>query len=153
MGALALSTLTILVTAFAQERIAGLAKLVCDGVPIGVLGYADDEAVAWCSIAPRDRYEALIRSRTLPPIDEKPVWSVVCFFVDRHFRRQGVMLGLLNAAVDYARSMGAPVVEGYPVDPGSTSYTYMGSPGTFRRAGFRDVTPAGQTRIVMRIQL
>ncbi|MGQ0658036.1 MAG: hypothetical protein ACT4NU_08080 [Chromatiales bacterium] len=78
------------------------------------------------------------------------MWSVVCFFVDRHFRRQGVTLGLLRSAVQYARSRGAKVVEGYPVEPGSRLYTYMGSPSTFRKAGFQDVTPRGQTRQVMR---
>jgi hypothetical protein len=51
--------------------------------------------------------------------------------------------GLLKAAVEYARSQEAAVVEAYPVEPGSRLYTYMGSPWTFRRAGFHDVTPAG----------
>ena len=79
-----------------------------------------------------------------------PCGPVVCFFVDHRVRRQGVTLGLLKAAVEYARSHGAEVVEGYPVEPGSCLYTYMGSPSTFRRAGFHDVTPAGQARRVMR---
>ncbi len=104
----------------------------------------------WCSIAPRVTYQALERYRALPPIDDTPVWSVVCFFVDRRFRGQGVTLGLLKAAVAYARSQGAQVVEGYPVEPESGLYTYMGSPSTFLKAGFRDVTPAGQSRRVMR---
>ncbi len=57
---------------------------------------------------------------------------------------------LLKAAVDYARHQNAPIVEGYPVAPDATSYTYMGTPETFLRAGFVDVTPAGQNRLVMR---
>jgi GNAT superfamily N-acetyltransferase len=56
-------------------------------------------------------------------IDDAPVWSVVCFFVDRRFRRQQVTLGLLAAALDYARSEGAKIIEGYPVEPGSGLYT------------------------------
>jgi GNAT superfamily N-acetyltransferase len=78
------------------------------------------------------------------------VWSVVCFFVDSQFRRQGLTLNLLRVAVNYARSQDAGVVEGYPVEPSSRLYTYMGSPETFLQAGFRDVTPAGQARLVMR---
>ena len=50
----------------------------------------------------------------------------------------------------YACSQGADIVEGYPVEPGPRLYTYMGSPGTFRDAGFSDVTPAGQLRQVVR---
>jgi hypothetical protein len=57
---------------------------------------------------------------------------------------------LLRAAVAYACSRGARIVEGYPVQPGPRLYTYMGSPSTFRKAGFRDVTPRGQDRRVMR---
>jgi GNAT superfamily N-acetyltransferase len=91
-----------------------------------------------------ERYQALLR------VDDAPVWSVVCFFIDRRVRRQGLTLGLLKAAVEYARSQGAEIVEGYPVEPGSRLYTYMGSPSTFRRAGFHDVPPVGQARKVMR---
>ena len=133
-----------------DDRVAALQRLVRQGTPVGVLAYVDGEPVGWCSIAPRESYEALEWYRALPRIDDAPVWSVVCFFVDRHVRRQRVTLGLLKAAVEYARSQGAKVIEGYPVEPGPRLYTYMGSPSTFRRAGFRDVTPSGPARQVMR---
>jgi GNAT superfamily N-acetyltransferase len=135
------------------ERVAALEGLVRQGIPVGILGYAEEEPIAWCSIAPRETYAALERSRILPRVDDAPVWSVVCFFVDRRFRRQGLTLGLLKAAVEYARAQGAQIVEGYPVQPGSRSYTYMGSPATCRQAGFHDVTPPGRTRSVMRCDL
>jgi hypothetical protein len=57
---------------------------------------------------------------------------------------------LLKAAVDFAASRGAEIIEGYPVEPGARLYTYMGSPATFLAAGFQDVTPSGQSRQVMR---
>ena len=133
-----------------QSRVATLDQLVRAGMPIGVLAYSDREPVGWCSVAPRETYEALERYRALPRIDHLPVWSVVCFFVDSRIRRNNATLGLLKAAVAYACSQGADVVEGYPVEPGPRLYTYRGSPGTFRDAGFRDVTPAGQLRQVVR---
>ena len=136
-----------------EGRAAALEGLVSHGRPVGVLAYADGEPVGWCSIAPRETYGALERYRALPRLDDAPAWSVVCFFIDRHFRQQGVTLGLLKAAVRYARAQGATIVEGYPVEPGPRLYTYMGSPETFRRAGFRDVTPAGQARQVMRYRV
>jgi len=77
----------------------------------------------------------LERFRALPRLDDKPVGSVVCFFVDRHVRSQRVTLGLLNAAVEYARSQRAKIIEGYPMKPGPRLYTYMGSPSTFLRQG------------------
>ena len=137
-----------------DARVASLEEFVRQSNPVGVLAYAEGEPVGWCSIAPRETYGALERYRALPRLDDAPVWSVVCFFVDSRFRGQGLTLGLLRAAVDYARAQGAPIVEGYPVAPGAPSYTYMGSPAVFLQAGFRDVTPAGQdaspSRRVMR---
>ena len=133
-----------------EERVAGLAGLACAGVPVGVLAYRDGVPVGWCSIAPRETYAALERYRALPRLDALPVWSVVCFFVDRTERRQGVTLGLLRAAVDYARSQGARVVEGYPVEPGARLYTYMGSPETFRAAGFHLAGTSAEGRLIMR---
>ncbi len=133
-----------------EERVAALEELVRTGTPVGILAYSGTTPVGWCSVAPRESYAALERSRVLPRIDDSPVWSVVCLFVDRRFRRQGLTGRLLQAAVDYARDQGAPAVEGYPVAPDAPSYTYMGTPETYRRAGFVDVTPAGQKRLVMR---
>ena len=133
-----------------ESRIAALQDLVSHDIPVGILAYLDDEPVGWCSIAPRETYAALERFRALPRLDDQPVWSVVCFFIDSRVRRQGVTLGLLRAAIDYAHSQGARIVEGYPVEPGPRLYTYMGAPSSFRQAGFHDVTPPGWSRQVMR---
>ena len=133
-----------------SERAEALNTRVCSSEATGVLAYHDGQPIGWCSIAPRSAYSALERYRALLRIDDEPVWSVVCFFVDRRHRRRGLTLQLLMAAVDYAASEGARIVEGYPVEPDAPSYTYMGSPDTFRRAGFEDVTPEGQKRTVMR---
>jgi ADP-ribose pyrophosphatase YjhB (NUDIX family) len=110
-------------------------------LPSGYIEYEDD----FLNTAIREAKE-----ETGLDIEVTSVINVVCFFVDRRFRGQGLTLGLLQAALDYAASQGAQIVEGYPVEPGSRLCTYMGSPATFRQAGFRDVTPAGQARLVMR---
>jgi hypothetical protein len=133
-----------------EERGDALERLVQEGTPIGVLAYLGEEPVGWCSVAPRSSYMALERYRALPCIDTRPVWSVACFFVAARIRRSGATHGLLKAAVDYAAAQGAEIVEGYPVEPDARLYTYMGSPATFRAAGFQDVTPRGQARAVMR---
>jgi GNAT superfamily N-acetyltransferase len=133
-----------------ESRVTTLDDKVRQDIPVGVLAYSDREPIGWCSVAPRSTYGALERYRALPRLDDQPVWSVACFFVDSRFRRKGVTLALLRAAVEHAIAEGAAVVEGYPVEPGPRLYTYMGSPETFQQAGFTDVTPAGQARTVMR---
>ncbi len=133
-----------------ESRSAALAALVSNSTPIGVLAYADGEPIGWCSIAPRETYDGLERFRALPRLDDEPVWSVVCFFVDSRFRHRGLTLGLLDAAMKYARSMGAKIVEGYPVRIGEKLYQYMGATSTFEEAGFSDVTPVQLTRKIFR---
>ena len=135
------------------KRIEALRDEVLSGRSTGVLAYADGLPVGWCSVAPRQEFRGLERYRNLARIDDAAVWSVTCFFVDRYYRRKGLTVELLKAAVRHAGDNGARVVEGYPVDPAATSYTYMGSPGTFTKAGFSEVTPPGRERMIFRIEL
>ena len=135
------------------KRIEALRDEVVNGRPTGVLAYADGVPVGWCSIGPREGFRGLERYRKLARIDDAVVWSVTCFFIDRRYRRKGLTVELLKAAVRYAGDNGARVVEGYPVNPGAASYTYMGSPGTFMKAGFADVTPPARDRRIFRIVL
>ena len=127
--------------------------IVDSGQMPGLLAYVNNEPVAWCSIAPREDYASLGRSRTLKRIDEKPVWSVVCFFVDRRFRRKGLMVPFLRAAVEYAREHGAKIVEGYPVEPEQrpSGSSYMGVVSAFRQAGFVEVLRRAEQRPIMRL--
>jgi GNAT superfamily N-acetyltransferase len=109
----------------------------------GLVGYADGRAVGWVSVGPREDYERLEHSKVLARVDEKPVWSIVCFVVSKSVRGRGVATALLQAAVDYARDHGATLVEAYPVDaargkvPAASAYT--GTLPMFERAGFRVV--------------
>ena len=118
-----------------------LHRLVQARTPIRVLGYINGEPVGWCSIAPRETYAALERSRIVKRTDDQPVWAVVCFFLDRSVRGQDFTLKLLQAAIQFARAQGARTVEGYPMEHPARCYRWRGSPALFRRAGFRE---AGQ---------
>lgn len=118
--------------------------------PIGLLGYLDGEPVAWCSVAPRDSY---LRLSDDQDDDESGVWSIVCFFVRRQHRGEGLSEKMLDAAIALARKRGAKVVEGYPVDPESPSYRYMGFVKLFRAQDFKAAGKAGTRRHVMRKSL
>ena len=128
-------------------------RIVDAGEIPGLLAYADGQPVAWCSVAPRETFPALERSRTLKRVDDKPVWSIVCFFIAKSARRKGVMLKLLRAAVAYAQAHGAKIVEGYPVEPtgslsGASGFTGVAS--TFRQAGFVEVLRRSRAQPIMR---
>jgi GNAT superfamily N-acetyltransferase len=101
------------------DRIAHM-RAQCAGEPgPGVLAYVDGQTAGWCSVAPKATYRALVNSRTIPHVQDEGAWSVVCFVVRPEFRRRGLMHQLLEGAVRHAQAMGATVLEGYPVDPGS----------------------------------
>ncbi|MGH9601317.1 MAG: GNAT family N-acetyltransferase [Terriglobales bacterium] len=131
-----------------------LRKLVKSGSTPGVLAYVNGQPAGWCSIAPRQEFQFLSRSRVLRPVDEERVWSVSCFFVGRQYRRSAITVPLLQAAVELARRKGARIIEGYPVDPQKGklpgAFLWTGVPKTFLRAGFKEVARRSKTRPVMR---
>ena len=88
-----------------------------DDPPPGLLAYVDGEVAGWCGFGPRPELPRLVHSRTIPAIDDQPVWSIVCFNVRVGYRRQGVASALLDGVVELARRSGAPGVEAYPIDP------------------------------------
>lgn len=107
----------------------------------GLVGYLDGRAVGWISLGPREDYDRLAYSNLLAPIDDRPVWSIVCFVVSRHHRRKGVAVGLLQAGIAYARDRGARTLEAYPIDTGgariSSASAFHGTLSMFRHAGFK----------------
>lgn len=127
--------------------------------PPGVIGYDDGEPVGWCSIGPRSENSRLSRSRLIRPLDDLPVWSVICLVVRGGHRRRGHTTSLINGAVEYAASRGAPAVESYPVDPGSgridLTMAFVGTRAMFEKAGFdvagsTDAVASTLPRLVMR---
>lgn len=129
--------------------------------PPGVVTYRDGEPVGWCNIGPRTEITRLDRSKLMPPTDDLPVWSIVCVIVRAGHRRQGVTGPLLEGAVAYAASHGAPAVEAHPVDPPDRmdlTMAFVGTKAMFDRAGFRvvgttDAVAGGLPRLTMRRDL
>jgi GNAT superfamily N-acetyltransferase len=131
--------------------------IIFSGEVPGILAYAGEDPIGWCSIAPRQAFPVLARSPVLKPVDDQPVWSVVCFYIARSYRRQGISLALIIAALEYARSQGARIVEGYPIEPKKGSapdiYAFTGMATTFRQAGFVEVARRSEHRPIMRYYL
>lgn len=128
----------------------------------GVIAYVDGVPAGWCAFGPRSEMGRLQRSRTIPPVDDRPAWSVVCFVVRAPFRRQGLAHRLLESAVSYARSRGVELLEAYPVEAHGTrissSFAYVGTTALFESAGFSKVVETtarsgGLLRWVMRKEL
>ena len=137
----------------AQNK-AAFKAVVDSGEAPGILAYADGSPIGWCALAPRETYPALDRSRVLKRIDDKPVWSIVCLFIARPYRRKGVSVELLKAASEYVRKRGGKIVEGYPVEPCKDEmpdvFAWTGIASAFRKAGFVECERRSDARPIMR---
>lgn len=137
-----------------KQKKRAMRSIVDSGEIPGLLAYVEVKPAGWCSVAPRERFGPLERSRTLKRVDDQPVWSVVCFFIGEPYRARGLMRDLLRAAVDYAVEQGASIVEGYPREangrlPGGTE-AFVGIASVFRAAGFVEVLRRSASRPIMR---
>lgn len=143
------------------ERSARVRELCALDPPPGVLAYDGDEPVGWAAVHPRAD-TSFSKNRRIPHVDDVDVWSVWCFRVRPGHRKQGLVHHLLDGAVDFARSRGAPAIEGYPVDNRGEkvdlTMAYVGTRAVFESAGFTkasgtDSVLAGHPRVIMRLDL
>ena len=140
----------------AEARKQELRALANTDPPPGLLGYRGKVPVGWISIGPRGGYAKLQRSPVMRPVDEQPVWSVVCFVVPPEHRHQGVATALLQGAIEYARKRGVTLLEAYPVDKaerGRDDWLWHGAKSMYDKAGFVEVARRRPERPVVRLAL
>ena len=141
---------------YSEANRRALKSLLDRGVVPGLIGYAEERPVGWVSLGPREDYARLKRSPVMKPVDAKPVWSIVCFFVDARTRQRGVAEALLKGAMAWARTRGVTLLEAYPCDrmvPSAAESMWFGAKSMFDRAGFVEVARRRPTRPVMRKSL
>lgn len=136
-------------------------ELVHQDPPPGVLAYDGDEVVGWAAVHPRAD-TSFAKNRKIPHVDDLDVWSVWCLRVRPGHRGEGISHHLLAGAVEFARTNGAPAIEGYPLDNEGAkidlTMAYVGTKRLFERAGFTkaaDTTSVlnGFPRVLMRLDL
>jgi GNAT superfamily N-acetyltransferase len=140
----------------AQANRAAFKALVDAGNAPGLIAYHEEVPVGWISLGPREEFAKLRRSPVMKPVDEKPVWSIVCFVVPSTYRRRGVAHALLQGATTYARKHGATLLEAYPVDRRGRSRDdtmWFGPKSMYDRAGFKEVARRKPQRPVVRLEL
>lgn len=129
-------------------------ELVRLGRVPGLIGFEGDRPAGWVSVGPRSSYPRFASSRLLKPVDDLPVWSIVCIFVAAPLRGRGLSRHLIEAACDYAFGHGAPAVEAYPHDLGErrepAPFVFTGLASAFLREGFEVVARPSPRRPVVR---
>jgi GNAT superfamily N-acetyltransferase len=128
--------------------------LVMENKPTGILGFYEGLPIAWCAFAPREHFLKLEHSRVHKRIDDKPVWSIPCFFIDKRFRLQGISVELLKGVIKYAKENKIKILEAYPTIPTQEklpdSFAWIGLYKSFERAGFEIVDRTSKNRPMVR---
>lgn len=140
----------------ADANRADLKALVDAGKSPGLIAYRGTVPVGWISLAPREEFARLKRSSVMKPVDDKPVWSIICFVVPAEHRGHGVAHALLRGAIAYARKRGAALIEAYPVDKAGRSSDdsmWFGAKSMYDRVGFREVARRKPARPVVRLKV
>lgn len=130
-------------------------------VPSALIAYVDGDAAGWVKVSPRPDQPRLARTRNIQtspePMDDPTVWAITCFVVRKEHRSQGIASCLLDAAVDHARTHGARIVEGYPLDTDvkrfSSNDLYHGTLSSFLAAGFMETARPGAARPIVAKEL
>jgi ribosomal protein S18 acetylase RimI-like enzyme len=138
----------------AQANRGQLKALVAAGGVPGLIAYRDRVPAGWVSLGPREDFAKLARSPVMRPVDDVPVWSIVCFVVPSEFRRQGIAQALLSGAIAFARKHGAKLVEAYPVDgPGHSpdDSMWFGAKSMYDKSGFSEVARRKPRRPIVRL--
>ncbi len=134
-----------------------LHSLAMQESPTGLIGFYEGLPVAWCAFAPREHYARLEKSRVHKRIDNLPVWSIPCFFIDKRFRNRGLSVAMLKAVIRYAGEAGIKVIEAYPVIPTKEklpdAFAWVGLYRSFDRAGFKVVDNTSKNRPMVRYYL
>jgi len=139
-----------------EKNKASFKRVVKRGPPPGLLAFDGERAVGWCQVTPRASLPRLETARFTRRVDDKPVWSLSCFYVRRGYRKKGVTAALIDAALKAAKRAKAPALEAYPVDVKalqSTTNLYTGVASTLAHAGFKVVARPAPHRPTMRHEL
>ena len=133
-----------------------LHQMVIQGKRPGILVYVNGIAKAWCAVAPREDFSALARSRRFKPVDEKSVWSIVCFFIPKENRGNGLLSIIIKTAIQYAGENNAGILEAYPVEirgKQTPGIVYMGVASTFHKLGFKEAARRSPNHPILRFQI
>jgi len=125
----------------------------------GMLAFAGEEPVGWCSFGPRQDFPGLERVRAYKRSDISDVWSINCFFIHRKWRGKGLVRGLLKAAIEAIRKRGVKIVEAYPATTtkdgrkltGSLAWT--GPIKIFEEQGFKTIQSTNPLKPLVRLEL
>ena len=115
---------------------------------LGLHAYLDSKPIGWVAIGPKEDFKKLVKSRTIKTIDDQPVWSIICFYIHKIYRNEGITKLLLEATVEYASGKKCVMLESYPIialNRIQDEFVYCGTENLFSEVGFVKVSDTNAT--------
>ena len=129
-------------------------RMVKENIEPGIVAYNNDIPVGWIAVQPREKYTRLANSKIPQPVDDRPVWSIVCLFIHKNYRKKGISVELIKNACRFAAVKGGTIVEAYPTETKNKTaapvFIYTGTASAFKKAGVKEVARRSEIRPVMR---
>jgi GNAT superfamily N-acetyltransferase len=129
------------------------------GKMTGLLAYDGDKPVAWCSYGPREVFPRIETAKAYQQENCAGVWSINCFFIDKHYRKQGLSGQMLDAALKFLKKRKVKLAEGYPVPLTKAgkelpaTFVWTGPLKIFEQAGFEIVQRVSYSRPLVQKKL
>jgi GNAT superfamily N-acetyltransferase len=122
--------------------------MIREGTMAGYLGLDESgRAVAWCNANDRCAFARLEGSEA----ERGKVLAVVCFVVEKAWRRRGAATALLSRVLDDAKAAGYEAVEAYPSAEARTDAgNYHGPRALYERLGF-EVVQEGKRLVARKV--
>lgn len=128
--------------------------LVRRGRSHGILVYSKGEPIGWCQYGPKEEFPRIDNAskyRSIPLVSEdKRLWRITCFCVDKKYRNRGAAKAGLHAAISSIQKKGGGVVEAYPTTRKKGLALHRGTASMFKKEGFSVVMPLGTSNLVVR---
>ncbi len=136
------------------ERAAAKQARVRAGRAHAALVFDGDRCVGWAQFgSPEELPRIKNRKAYEAKLTTLPSWRLTCFFVDRHFRKQGVAAAALGGALQQIAQLGGGVVEAYPENTDgrmvSPTFLHAGTLAMFESAGFAIERRIGKNKWVV----
>ena len=132
-------------------------EIVCKSGHTGLIALYKKDPIGWIAFAPREEYQKIEKSRTLKRIDDKPVWSITCFFIRKEFRRMGVSQMMIKKVIEFARTQHIHTLEAYPAVPYDGKvpppFLWVGVLSAFLKNGFKIVRQSSKSRAMVRREI
>jgi GNAT superfamily N-acetyltransferase len=123
--------------------------LIEKGYMQGYVVYENKKVIGWCNVGDKWAYSRLTNGLG---VKEEGVKSIVCFVIQKEYRRQGIARKIVKRIIKDSKEDGTKVIEAYPSNTAENEYShYHGPEKLYKEEGFKEEKEGNGKKVVYRI--